>query len=247
VDAPPAVFPAEAELITRIQPTLAPRHREALSPRAQALVGRLAATPWAPDFHLAGAAALALYLGHRPVAELELASAVNRLGAAERGRVLASLAAIDPATRVETEHDGWLAMRTGDGVPVRFRHHPYPLVGPGEAMDGLAVASPADLGLGMLDAMVGGSGSRRDLVELYLLCRELPLAELLDSAGERCGNAAGEFRRQALQALDSLASRPATAGPDLPRLAIEVGWQEVEAWVEREVRTTGRRRWPPTS
>jgi hypothetical protein len=161
--------------------------------------------------------------------------------------VLASLAALDPGVRVETEGDGWLAVRAGDGVPVRLRHTPYPLVGAGETMDGLAVASPADLGLRMLEAMAGGSGSRRDLVELYLLCRELPLAELLDGAGESFGNAAGELRRQALQALDCLAGQPATADPDLPRLAIEVGWQEVEAWVEREVRTTGRRRWPPTS
>jgi hypothetical protein len=267
--------------IARTPPTLAPRHREALSPRAQALAGRLAAMPWARDFHLAGAAALALHLGHRPVADLELASAVNRLGAAERGRVLEVLLAVDPATGVETARDGLLAVRTGGGVPLRLRHCPYPLVGPDGEIDGLAVASLADLGLTMLDAIAGGGGSRRDLVELHLLCRELPLAELLDRAGERFGQAAGEFRRQALLALDRLAppapgparaaaavgaagpagpgatadlaagrsetaDRPATAAPSLPRLAVEVAWQEVEAWVDREVRTAGRRSWPRT-
>jgi hypothetical protein len=236
---------AERDTRSEDSPTLSPRHREALSPRAQALVGRLAAAPWARDFYLAGAAALALYLGHRPVAELELASAVNRLGAAERRRVLASLLALDVAARVETDRDGCLAMRAGDGVPLGLRHYPYLPVGPGEEMDGLAVASPADLGLMMLDAMAGGGGSRRDLVELYLLCRELPLADLLDRAGERFGQAAGDFRRQALQALDRLASLVDLPGLGLPRLAVEVGWEEVEAWVEGEVRTIGRRPWPP--
>jgi hypothetical protein len=230
---------AGAPVIARPAATLGPRHREALSPRAQVLARRIAATPWARDFHLAGGAALALYLGHRPVAELELASAVNRLGAGERGRLLASLLVLDPAARVDAERDGCLAVRAGGGVPLRLSTCPYPLVGPSAEIDGLAVASAADLGLTMLDRLAGGGGSPVDLVELCLLCRELPLAELFARAGERFGHDADDFRRQALQALEALARSPART-PRLPRLAVEVGWQEVAAWVDREVRAAGR-------
>lgn len=227
---------AATPVIARPSATLGPRHREALSPRAQVLARRIAAAPWARDFYLAGGAALALYLGHRPVAELELATAVNRLGAADRGRLLASLLGLDPAARVDAEHDGCLAVRAGGGVPLRLSSYPYPLVGPSAEMDGLAVASAADLGLTMLDRLAGGGGSPVDLVELHLLCRELPLAELFARAGERFGHDAEDFRRQALQALETLARTPR-----LPRLAVEVAWQEVAAWVDHEVRAAGRR------
>src|SRR5271169_1045184 len=95
---------------------LAPGHREALSPRAQALAGRLAAAPWAQDFYLAGGAALALYLGHRPVADLDLMTATNRLNGAERRELLLALLEIDPETQVETARDGYLYVRLGGGV-----------------------------------------------------------------------------------------------------------------------------------
>jgi hypothetical protein len=192
---------------------------------------------------------LALYVGHRPVGDLELASAGKGLGAAERGTLLASLLARDPALLVEVDRDGCLAVRTSDGVPLRFWHYPHPLIGPAGEIDGLAVVSPADLGLMMLDRLVAAGSRRRDLVELYLLCRELPLAELLARAEERpghaqtAGNDAGEFRRQVLAALDRHRLPDARR---LPRLAIEIGWHEVEAWAAGEGQAIGRAPWPAT-
>ena len=65
-------------------------------------------------------------------------------------------------------------MRAGDGVPLRLFYYPYPLVAPTEEVAGLAIASAPDLGLMKLGAIIT-RGSRRDFVDLYLLCRELPL------------------------------------------------------------------------
>jgi hypothetical protein len=53
-------------------------HPEALSPRSQELLARLAPRSWAEEFYLAGSAALALYTGHRPVTDLDLMSNANR-------------------------------------------------------------------------------------------------------------------------------------------------------------------------
>ncbi|HYL05502.1 MAG TPA: nucleotidyl transferase AbiEii/AbiGii toxin family protein [Thermoanaerobaculia bacterium] len=220
-------------------PSLLPRHREALSPRAQALAGSLAAAPWCEDFYLAGGAALALYLGHRPVAELDLMSGTNRLAGPERRALLGALLAFDPGTQVETARDGYLFVRVGGGVPLRLFYYPYPLVDPVEEVDGLAVASPADLGLMKLGAIIS-RGSRRDFVDLYLLCRELPLVQLLDRAGDKFGH----VRDFPLQAWKGLADLSEAAGEAMPRLAVDVTWDEVSAWVAGEVREAARKLWP---
>lgn len=209
-------------------------HREALSPRAQALAGRLAEAPWAQDFYLAGSAALALYLGHRPVADLDLMSGTNRLAAAERRALLQALLGLDPETQVETARDGYLFVRAGGGVPLRLFYYPYPLVAPAEDAGGLAVASAVDLGLMKLGAIIS-RGSRRDFVDLYLLCRELPLAELL----ERSSGKFGHVRDFPLQAMKGLADLSETAGEPMPRLAVQVRWDEVTAWLDAELRRFG--------
>jgi hypothetical protein len=210
------------------------RHREALSPRAQALAGRLAEAPWAQDFYLAGSAALALYLGHRPVADLDLMSGTNRLAGADRRVLLQALLDLDPETQVETARDGYLFVRAGGGVPLRLFYYPYPLVAPAEEAGGLAVAAAVDLGLMKLGAIIS-RGSRRDFVDLYLLCRELPLAELLERSGDKFGH----VRDFPLQALKGLADLSETTGEAMPRLAVKVGWEEVTAWLDTELRRFG--------
>jgi Nucleotidyl transferase AbiEii toxin, Type IV TA system len=219
--------------------SLAPSHREALSPRAQALAGRLAAAPWAEDFYLAGGSGLALYLGHRPAGELDLMTGTNRLTGTERRDLLQALLALDAATRVETARDGYLFVRlggadAGTGVGVRFYYYPYPLVAPVEEIDGLALASAFDLGLMKLGALIS-RGSRRDFVDLYLLCRELPLPQLLAGAAAKFGHVR-DFQLQALKALADLSE---TAGEAMPRLAVPVAWEDVEAWRRAAVQELG--------
>ena len=104
----------------------------------------------------------------------------------------------------------------------------------------LAVASAVDLGLMKLGAIIS-RGSRRDFVDLHLLCRELPLAELLLRAEEKFGHV-GDF---ALQAMKGLADTGAAAGEPMPGLAAELDWQAVEAWISTEVEAAGRELLPP--
>lgn len=210
-----------------------PLHREALSPRAQALLGQLAATPWAEDFYLAGGAGLALHLGHRPAAELDLMSATNRLVSTDRRDLLATLLALDPTVRVQAARDGYLFVHTG-GAAVRLHYYPYPLVAPVEQIDGLALASLLDLGLMKMAALIS-RGSRRDFVDLYLLCHELPLDRLLAKAGDKFGH----VRDFPLVAVKALADLSETAGEAMPRLAVPLTWEEVDAWRTAAVRRLG--------
>ncbi len=196
----------------------------------------MAPEPWAEDLYLAGSAALALYVGHRPVRDLDLMTATNRLTPPERRDLLGQLLELDPATEVETARDGYLFARLG-GVGVRFFYYPYPLVDAFEDLSGLAVASAVDLGLMKIAAIIS-RGTKRDFVDLYLLCRELPLQSLLDRADDKFGH----VRDFPLQALKGLADLSETEGEPMPRLAAPLDWEEVESWVRAEVRELGRAR-----
>jgi Nucleotidyl transferase AbiEii toxin, Type IV TA system len=214
-------------------------HLESLAPRAQELIARIAPHPWAEECYLAGSAALSLYIGHRPVQDLDLMTATNRLTGPERRDLLGELLALDAGAEVETARDGYLfaRIRSGDsgGVGLRFFYYPYPLIEPFEDLSGLGVASAVDLGLMKIAAIIS-RGSKRDFADLYLLCRELPLAELLARAGDKFGH----VRDFPLQALKGLADLSETVGEPMPRLAAPLDWSEVEAWLRREVRELGR-------
>lgn len=212
-------------------------HLESLAPRSQELLARLAPLPWAEDFYLAGSAALALHAGHRPVTDLDLMSNANRLTSPDRRDLLAALLAAAPETEVETARDGYLFIHVG-GVGVRFFYYPYPLVKPFAefaGVGGLAVISAADLGLMKLGAIISRA-SRRDFVDLYLLCREVPLASLLELAEDKFGH----VRDFPLQALKGLADLTEIEGDPMPRLAVPLDWAEVESWLRAEVRELGR-------
>ncbi len=223
-------------------------HPEALAPAARQLAARLAARPFAEELYLAGSAALALYLGHRPVRDLDLMTGTNRLTGPERRDLLQELLALDPRVEVETARDGYLFARfpagsadtgsaDGAGVGVRFFYYPYPLAEPGEELGGLEVASAVDLGLMKIAAIIS-RGGKRDFVDLYLLCRELPLAALLERAADKFGH----VRDFPLQALKGLADLSATEGEPMPPAlpARPLAWEEVTAWVASEVRSLGR-------
>lgn len=211
-------------------------HDATLDPATRRLVPRLAARPWAADFYLAGSAALALYVGHRRVRDLDLMAPANRLDPQARRDLLGDLLELDPEAQVETARDGYLFLRTADGVGLRFFYYPYPLADPLADYAGLGVASPVDLGLMKLAAIVS-RGSRRDFVDLYLLCREVPLAELLDRSGDK----AGHVRDFPLQALKGLADRSLVDEEPMPPLEQPLAWEDVAAWADAQVRDLGRR------
>ena len=214
---------------------LAPRHFDALAPESRDLVAAFAGRAWAADFYLAGSAALALYLAHRPVRGLDLMAGGNRLRSPERRDLLADLLGLDAGFRVETARDGYLYVRSGSGVGVKLFHYPYPPIAPLADAAGFAVASPHDLGLMKLAAIIS-RGTKRDFADLHLLTRHLPLADLLARSPEKFAH----VRDFPLQALKGLADLDQAAGEPMPRLAAQLAWEDVVAWVEGEVRALAR-------
>jgi hypothetical protein len=216
--------------------TLKPTFTDALAPRARDLLEHLAGCRWTADAYLAGSAALGLYIGHRRVHDLDFMSSGSRLRPANRRDLLADLLEIDSATTVETARDGFLFARVGS-VAARFFFYPYPLIDPLEESRGVPVASAIDLALMKLGAVIS-RGTKRDFLDLFLLCRKLPLADILERADEKFGH----VRDFPLQALKGLADTSLAVDEPMPTLEIAVDWAHVEAWIQGEVRLLGRER-----
>lgn len=214
---------------------LTPTHSDCLSAEAATGLAEMARRPWSDDLYLAGSAALALYLGHRPIRDLDLMGPINRLASPDRRDLLEDLLRVDAGCRVETARDGYLFARRGNGVGVRFFYYPYPLIAPEESFRGMHVASALDLALMKLGAIIS-RGTRRDFVDLYLLCHRLPLAEVLGRASDKFGH----VRDFELQALKGLADLSLVDGEPMPETSEPLEWEEVESWVRREVRDLGR-------
>ena len=205
------------------------------NPKTGEVLSRLSELEWVTDFYLAGSAALALYLRHRPIRDLDLMSQVCRLRAIERRDLLQDLLEWDSSTKVETARDGLLNVWVQDEIVLRFFYYPYPLVAAEAPFDKLSVASPEDLGLMKLGAIIS-RGTRRDFVDLYLLCQEIELSQLLEKAPDKFGHV-DDF---ALQALKGLADLSLTEGEPMPTLTVPLEWKTVRTWLDNQVRSLGR-------
>ena len=102
--------------------TLRATDTSALVPQSREVVSRLAELKHISDYYLAGSAALAIYLRHRPVRNLDLMSPVSRLRAIERRDFLEELVGWDPATSVETARGGFLYVRVGEEMLHQLQH-----------------------------------------------------------------------------------------------------------------------------
>ncbi len=208
-----------------------------LRPESAKILARLADRPWSTDFYLAGSAALTVYLGHREVRDLDFMG-YPRLSSPERRDLLQDLLGVDPGVKVETARDGFLYVRFPPGaghVAVRFFYYPYPLIDPEEEIAGMAVASATDLALMKLGAITS-RGSRRDFVDLFALTREIPLRTLLERSNEKFGH----VRDFPIQALKGLADIGPAAEESMSSMGVAFDWQEVEGWIQTEVRDLAR-------
>lgn len=215
-------------------------HASSLAPGTLAWMQRLAEPRLVEDFYLAGAAATALYCGHRLAFDLDWMSPAQRLKSPQRRDLLEALLEVDSALKVETARDGYLFARAGDGTGLRFFYYPYPLLEPLREIAGCEVASHLDLVLMKLAAIIS-RGARRDFVDLYLLLADgeaatAPSATGLEDALERSVSKFGHVLDFPLQALKGLADRSRAEGEPMPGLATTVDWAEIEAWLDGPVR-----------
>ncbi|MBI3332625.1 MAG: nucleotidyl transferase AbiEii/AbiGii toxin family protein [Candidatus Omnitrophica bacterium] len=207
---------------------------QAVPPTVHRLLERLGEAGIFRDFYLAGGTGLALLLSHRRSVDLDLFSRGNRLKAEERRALIARLKPVSRWTLVE-EKEGTLHGRLG-GVKVSFFRYPQPLVRPLARRGAVRIASLEDIGLMKIGAIVG-RGSKKDFVDLYEICRRIPLDELL-RLGARKFPDSRDFTLQALKGLSFF--REAEEEP--PVISVKpASWEKVREFFSRQVSLLGRR------
>lgn len=194
------------------------------------LLGKLTAAGVTEGFYLAGGTGLALLLAHRRSVDLDFFSRANRLDAAGRRALLARLRRLPGWTLLEAK-DGTLHGLVGR-VRLSLFWYDQPLVKPLIRRGAIRIASMQDIGLMKVGAIIG-RGSRKDFVDLYAICRRVPLARLL-ALGPRKFTDARDFTLQALKALsffeDAEQEPLITTHPP-------VAWDRIKAYFTQEART----------
>ena len=184
-----------------------PWHPEVLPVDWTRAADDLAARSVLEDFYLAGGTGLALQIGHRRSADLDLfrETAFASTELRDRLRGLDALRALEtaPATVHLQLH----------GVKVSFLHYPYPLLFPLRAFDRLAVADARDIACMKLDA-IANRGSRRDFVDLYLAATTYGLGEIFDWFGRKYASVSYS-RTHLFKALTYFADAEVEPTPDM--------------------------------
>ena len=202
---------------------------EAVPRSLRILLERLADAGVAQGFYLAGGTGLALRLNHRRSVDLDFFSRTNRLDFAGRQALLVRLRKF-PTWNILEATDGTVHGLIGR-VRLSFFWYEAPLVKPTSRHGALRLASLEDIGVMKLGAIIG-RGSRKDFVDLYAICRRIPLSRLLTLARRKFRDA----RDVTLQALKALSFFEDAEKDPAVMMVRPVPWDRITAFFSREVR-----------
>jgi len=205
------------------------RH-EVVPPVLRRVLQRLTDVCLPHEFYLGGGTGLALLLSHRRSVDLDFFSRSNRLEREERPALLARLQHVPRWTILE-EKDGTVHGQVGQ-VRVSFLWYAAPLVRPLMQQGKVRIASLEDIGLMKLGAIIG-RGARKDFVDLYAICQQVSLADLLALSRKKF-TTVRDFTLQALKALSYFED----AEHDPPVVTPEpIHWDHIKTYFTREVHT----------
>jgi hypothetical protein len=195
-------------------------HPEILVPAQLQVLDGLSAIPAVREFYLGGGTALALRHGHRRSVDFDFFRDtqfdVEALAAALDGE-------FSDVQRLPTGEQT-LYMRLV-GVTTSFFWFPYSLLDPTEPTQwGFGLASDGDLAAMKIEA-IAGRGSRRDFVDLRLLCR---LGRTLDEMFDLFDRKYGAQRTDRYQRLLSLSYFDDAEAEPLPDMLIDFDWDEAK-------------------
>jgi len=224
------------------QVTLANPHWEALTPETRQAFDKAARLPFISQFYLAGGTGLALHLGHRFSVDLDFfSSAPDAVGPDVR---LALREAFDDPTLSITHDTDGTFVATWQGVGMSFlRLHLYPLAQQPVRVEDVPVATVEEIGAMKLAAIID-RGTRKDLVDLYYILKQVPIERLFEVAAVKYPR----VRTFAISATRALAYFDDAAALPMPRMIDRTSWATMKRFLERQAIAAGRKRledlWP---
>jgi len=209
-------------------------HWEALTPETHQAFRQVAALPFIGQFYLAGGTGLALHLGHRFSVDLDLFSTTADAVGPDTRAVLRET--FDDPTLVTTHDKDGTFVATWHGVGVSFfRLSQYPLVQEPVLIEGVPLATVAEIGAMKL-AAITDRGTRKDLVDLYYILRQVPIERLFEVAATKYPRA----RTLAITATRALAYFDDAEALPMPRMLDRTPWPAMKRFLEQQALAAGR-------
>lgn len=224
------------------QVTLANPHWEALTSETHEAFFRAAGLPFISQLYLAGGTGLALHLGHRFSVDLDFFSPGPDAVGPDVRAVLREV--LDDPTLSITHDKDTTFVATWRGVGISFFDlHPYPLVQQPLLVEGVSVATIAEIGAMKLAAIIG-RGTRKDLVDLYYILQQMSIEDLFEVAAVKYAR----VRTFAISATRALAYFDDAEALPMPLMIDRTPWTTMKRNLEDQAMAAGRKHledlWP---
>jgi hypothetical protein len=214
--------------------TLANPHWEALTLGTRDALQHVNELPFIDRYYLAGGTGLALHLGHRFSIDLDFFSqASDSVGPGERA--LLREAFKDPTLIITFDKDTTFVASWRDVGISFFRLQHYPLVQKPIYLDRIPLATLEEIGAMKLAAIID-RGTRKDLVDLYFILQEVPLAVLFQVASVKYSR----VTTFAVSATRALAYFEEAETLPMPRMLDRTPWTKMKRFLERQAMESGR-------
>ena len=211
-------------------------HWEALTPKTRDAFHQMARLPFIKSFYLAGGTGLALYLGHRFSADLDLFSTDKTAVGPDQRDAIRSLLD-DLSLSITHDIDGTF-VATWQDVGISFFRLPlYPLVQPPVLLDGIPLATVPEIGAMKLAAIID-RGTRKDMVDLYYLLQAISLETIFEVASAKYARVRS-FPISAVRALAYFADAEALP---MPRMLDQTPWSKMKKFLEHQALEAGRKK-----
>lgn len=211
-------------------------HWEALTPSTQAAFHLVKDLEFINVFYLAGGTGLALHFGHRFSVDLDFFSeSMAAVGPDQRAVLRHALN--DPGLEITYDQDATFVVNwRGVGISF-FRLELYRLVQPTFLVEKINLASVEEIGAMKLAAIIS-RGTRKDLVDLYFILRQVSLDALFQVASIKYAKVRS-FPVSAIRALSYFDDAEALP---MPQMIDKTPWSKMKKFLEAKAMEAGRKK-----
>jgi len=198
--------------------------KETVEPRVLELLRALQADSMFKHFHLAGGTGLALHLGHRRSADIDL-FATQQFNNEEY------LQYLEKKYRFEADYTALNTIKGSiEKLKVDFITHEYLLLMPIVEEENIRIYSKEDIAAMKINAIAGDGTRSKDFVDLYFLLNNYSISDLLGFFGKKYS------QRNTFHALKSLNYFNEVNLADWPVMIKEnnLSWREVKASINKK-------------
>lgn len=199
-------------------------HSESINSETKRVLEKIAKSPIASGFYLAGGTALAIQLGHRESIDLDWFSEIEFLNS----KVKEEFSGIGKF-ELTSEEEGTVH-GTADDVKVSFLRYPYKLLFPLVSFSGINLADERDISAMKIDA-VSSRGSKKDFIDIFFLLQKYSLDELFGFFEKKFPN----IHYNKLHVLKSLVYFEAAESEPMPKMIEKAEWEGIKKEIAEKV------------